>query len=93
MPLLQACSKEWLTLRRLRTEQVSDLRVFLSSFAIVDYKKTLCSYFKAGVCEKGKKCKYSHDLTIEQAKEANIDIYSDPRAKIGKMRQKIQKRK
>lgn len=54
-------------------------------FPIVDYKKTLCSYFKAGVCEKGKKCKYSHDLTIEQAKEANIDIYSDPRAKIGKM--------
>lgn len=85
MPLLQVCSKEWLTLRRLRTEQVSDLRVFLSIFAIVDYKKTLCSYFKAGVCEKGKKCKYSHDLTIEQAKEANIDIYSDPRAKIGKM--------
>ena len=32
---------------------------------LVDTKKTLCAYFKAGVCEKGKKCKYSHDMTIE----------------------------
>ena len=28
----------------------------------VDYKLTLCPYFKAGVCEKGKRCKYSHDM-------------------------------
>ena len=52
---------------------------------IVDYKKTICSYYKAGMCEKGKKCKYSHDLSLDDAKQANIDIYSDPRAKIGKM--------
>jgi len=51
----------------------------------IDYKATLCPYFKAGVCEKGKKCKYSHDMTIEQAKLSNIDIYADPRAKIGKV--------
>ena len=51
---------------------------------IVDTKKTLCAYFKAGVCEKGKKCKYSHDLSIEDQKQASIDIYSDPRTKIGK---------
>lgn len=44
----------------------------------VDPKTLLCGYFKAGVCEKGKKCKYSHDLGLE-AKKANIDIYSDPR--------------
>lgn len=31
----------------------------------VDKKRTLCPYFKAGVCEKGKKCKYSHDLALE----------------------------
>jgi hypothetical protein len=51
----------------------------------VDYKATLCPYFKAGVCEKGKKCKYSHDMSVEQAKTANIDIYSDPRTKLGKV--------
>lgn len=32
---------------------------------LVDKKRTLCPYFKAGVCEKGKKCKYSHDLALE----------------------------
>ena len=37
------------------------------------------------MCEKGKKCKYSHDLSMDDAKQANIDVYSDPRAKVGKM--------
>ena len=37
------------------------------------------------MCEKGKKCKYSHDLSLEEQKHASIDIYSDPRAKVGKM--------
>jgi hypothetical protein len=50
----------------------------------IDYKNTLCPYFKAGVCEKGKKCKYSHDMTVDQSKESNIDIYADPRSKVGK---------
>lgn len=50
----------------------------------IDYKATLCPYFKAGVCEKGKKCKYSHDLSVADLKESNIDIYTDPRVKIGK---------
>lgn len=50
----------------------------------IDYKKTLCGYFKAGVCEKGKKCKYSHDMSLNDIKASNIDIYTDPRAKIGK---------
>ena len=49
----------------------------------VDAKKTLCAYFKAGVCEKGKKCKYSHDLSLEDNRGMNIDLYTDPRAKLG----------
>ena len=48
-----------------------------------DPKSVLCAYFKAGVCEKGKKCKYSHDLGLE-GKSAKIDIYSDPRDRNGK---------
>ncbi len=51
---------------------------------VVDKKNTLCPYFKAGVCEKGKKCKYSHSMSIVDAKQANIDIYTDPRSKVGK---------
>jgi len=50
----------------------------------IDYKKTICPNFKGGMCEKGKKCKYSHDLTLDDARAGNIDLYTDPRAKIGK---------
>ena len=35
------------------------------------------------MCEKGKKCKFSHDMSIEESKHASIDLYTDPRAKIG----------
>jgi len=45
----------------------------------VDYKMTLCPYFKAGVCEKGKRCKYSHDMSVSDMSTSNIDIYTDPR--------------
>jgi len=41
----------------------------------VDYKATLCPFFKAGVCEKGKRCKYSHDMSVSELKTSNIDIY------------------
>jgi hypothetical protein len=43
-----------------------------------DPKSILCAYFKAGACEKGKKCKFSHDLALD-GKAAKIDIYNDPR--------------
>ena len=51
----------------------------------IDPKTVLCPLFKAGVCAKGKKCKNSHDMSIEQSKQANIDVYQDPRAKKGCM--------
>lgn len=51
----------------------------------INYKATLCPYFKAGVCEKGKRCKYSHDMSVADIATSNIDIYSDPRVKIGKV--------
>lgn len=50
----------------------------------VDPKKILCQFFKAGVCTKGKKCKYSHDLSLE-GKNTKIDYYVDPRAGTDKM--------
>eukprot|EP01135_Chromosphaera_perkinsii_P005514 Nk52_evm63s352 gene=Nk52_evmTU63s352 len=44
----------------------------------VDPKSIVCSFFKAGQCQKGNKCKFSHDLASER-KTAKIDIYSDKR--------------
>lgn len=49
----------------------------------VDPKTILCPMFKAGVCAKGRKCKNSHDMNMEQSKQAGIDTYTDPRAKKG----------
>ena len=44
----------------------------------VDPKTVLCQFFKAGNCEKGKKCKFSHDLNIER-KGQKRDLYQDTR--------------
>lgn len=44
----------------------------------MDPKSILCEFFKAGQCQKGFKCKFSHDLNI-QRKGEKIDIYSDKR--------------
>ena len=47
-----------------------------------DPKSVLCTFFKAGVCEKGKRCKFSHDMALD-GKSAKINIYADPRDKKG----------
>jgi len=44
----------------------------------VDPKTVLCQFFKQGHCEKGKKCKFSHDLDIIK-KTAKRDLYQDTR--------------
>ena len=35
----------------------------------VDPKTVLCQFFKKGTCDKGKKCKFSHDLAVERKGE------------------------
>ncbi|GAQ09878.1 translation machinery-associated protein 46 [Aspergillus lentulus] len=44
----------------------------------VDPKTVLCVFYKQGNCEKGKKCKFSHDLNVER-KAAKKDLYTDSR--------------
>jgi hypothetical protein len=44
----------------------------------VDPKTVVCTYFKAGQCTKGDKCKFSHDLTLER-RSAKINLYEDRR--------------
>lgn len=43
-----------------------------------DPKSLLCAFFKAGVCSKGNRCKFSHDLNVAK-KSAKIDLYTDTR--------------
>jgi hypothetical protein len=45
----------------------------------VDPKTVVCIFFKKGNCEKGKKCKFSHDLEVERKVEKK-NIYQDTRA-------------
>ncbi|KAG4305224.1 hypothetical protein PORY_001394 [Pneumocystis oryctolagi] len=42
----------------------------------VDPKSVLCQYYKQGFCDKGKKCKFSHNLDVEKKSEKK-DIYTD----------------
>ncbi|EPQ62055.1 Bgt-5087 [Blumeria graminis f. sp. tritici] len=44
----------------------------------VDPKTVLCQFFKKGHCEKGRKCKFSHDLNIQRKSEKK-DLYQDTR--------------
>lgn len=41
-----------------------------------DTGSKICPYYKQGLCNKGKKCKLSHDIVKETSK---IDIYTDQR--------------
>ncbi|KAK1926226.1 hypothetical protein DB88DRAFT_481159 [Papiliotrema laurentii] len=45
-----------------------------------DPKTVLCVYFKAGHCEKGSKCKFSHDRNVERKVE-KVNLYEDTRDK------------
>ncbi|KAI9000428.1 hypothetical protein BD414DRAFT_532299 [Trametes punicea] len=44
----------------------------------VDPKTVLCAFFKAGTCEKGAKCKFSHDLNVGRKVEKK-NLYQDSR--------------
>ncbi|OUM55155.1 hypothetical protein BVG19_g4645 [[Candida] boidinii] len=44
----------------------------------VDPKSVLCELFKRGICTKGAKCKFSHDLNIDR-KTMKRDLYTDNR--------------
>lgn len=48
----------------------------------VDPKSVVCVYFKQNLCQKGDKCKFSHDLNIERKSEKR-NIYEDTRENAG----------
>lgn len=55
----------------------------------VDPKTVVCIFYKRGDCEKGKKCKFSHDLTIERKTEKK-NLYADTRTEEGEEEKKKQ---
>lgn len=44
----------------------------------VDPKTVVCQFYKKGTCDKGKKCKFSHDLSVERKVEKR-SLYTDTR--------------
>ena len=44
----------------------------------VDPKTVVCIFYKQGNCEKGKKCKFSHDMSVERKGEKK-NLYQDTR--------------
>ncbi|KAL9109513.1 MAG: hypothetical protein Q9227_005848 [Pyrenula ochraceoflavens] len=53
----------------------------------VDPKTVLCQFYKQGHCEKGRKCKFSHDLQIGRRQEKK-DLYQDTREQEKQEREK-----
>lgn len=45
----------------------------------VDPKSFVCELFKRGLCTRGDRCKYSHDLTLGTKAKHKIDLYTDKR--------------
>ncbi|CAL9155612.1 unnamed protein product [Musa hybrid cultivar] len=67
---------------KVREKELNDLfKIAVSQPKVpvgVDPKSILCEFFKVGQCQKGFKCKFSHDLNV-QRKGEKIDLYSDQR--------------
>ena len=52
--------------------------ILTPTLPLADPKTVVCAFFKAGRCQKGTKCKYSHDLNQDR-KQQKASIYADQR--------------
>lgn len=58
----------------------------------VDPKTVLCQFFKKGHCDKGRKCKFSHDLAVERKTEKK-SLYTDSRDKEENKEDEVEQKK
>lgn len=66
----------------LRKKQEEEQKLLVDVFAKTVPKNAdegICAFFKAGMCKKGKACKFSHSVTEETTKSNKIDLYTDQR--------------
>jgi len=75
--------KAALELKKSKAEQEAEKKAELASLFKVtqakvpvgaDPKSILCEFFKQGLCTKGDKCKFSHDLNVARKSE-KIDFF------------------
>lgn len=71
--------------KKTKEDELNDLNKLLKPVTAVvkvdkdvDPKSVLCLFYKQGMCQKGDKCKFSHDLEIERKSEKK-NIYVDKR--------------
>ena len=64
--------------KRMEEEQKLMADVFAKT-APKNPDENICAFFKAGMCKKGKACKFSHAVTEETTKTNKIDLYTDQR--------------
>eukprot|EP00828_Plagiopyla_frontata_P041355 TRINITY_DN5863_c0_g1_i9.p1 TRINITY_DN5863_c0_g1~~TRINITY_DN5863_c0_g1_i9.p1 ORF type:complete len:364 (-),score=114.13 TRINITY_DN5863_c0_g1_i9:210-1301(-) len=62
-------------------KQATNVKKDADGNAIKDKSQIICPYFKQGLCQKGKKCKFSHDLSIFKETE-EINMYVDQRQQL-----------
>ncbi|KAJ7830881.1 hypothetical protein B0H14DRAFT_2806023 [Mycena olivaceomarginata] len=76
----QMRAKEKLEAEKRKKEEAALLRPVQSQKVPfgVDPKTVLCAFFKAGHCDKGNKCKFSHDLNVDRKVEKK-NLYADSR--------------
>ena len=51
--------------KKLEAEEKKLLTDVLAKVVVSDAKKQVCQFFKVGLCNKGKRCKKSHNLNDE----------------------------
>lgn len=68
--------------KALKKKQEEEKKLMVDVFAKTVPKNNeegICAFFKAGMCKKGKNCKFSHSVNEDTTRSNKIDIYTDQR--------------
>ena len=68
--------------KALKKKQEEENKLLVDVFAKTAPKNSeegICAFFKAGMCKKGKACKFSHAVADDTTKAVKMDLYTDQR--------------